>query len=160
MNNETRAEYPCGSNKGLGSKFRGKSWLRQEGSRIRPKRCTDINKDEDNSPKNRYTTKNNPRISFSFSPANNNYFSHFCNVLIHSSKIQINFWDRPLSASQFGSFVLTSLSYVQHVLFAFFGVVWGGEWPNSFWFIGCSFNDLFQTVRRVPIKSPGTEAIQ
>ena len=44
-------------------------WLRQEGSQVgkeipeegwrahRPKRCTDINKDEDNSPKNRNTTR-------------------------------------------------------------------------------------------------------
>ena len=64
MNSGTRAEYPCGSNKGL----RGKSRLRQEGTRVRkeipeegrrvhrPKRCTDINKYEDNSPKNRNTT--------------------------------------------------------------------------------------------------------
>ena len=69
MDSRTRAEYPYGSNKGLCSKFRGKSRLRQEGSRIRkeipeegrrahrPKRCTDINEDEDNSPKNRNTTK-------------------------------------------------------------------------------------------------------
>ena len=71
MNSGTRAQYPCGSNKGLGSKFRGKSRLRQEGTRVRkeipeegrrahrPKRCTDMNKDEDNSPKNRNTTKSN-----------------------------------------------------------------------------------------------------
>ena len=70
MNSGTRAEYPLciGSNNGLGSKFRGKSQLRQEGSRVREeipeegrrvhrlKRCTDINKDEDNSPKNHNTT--------------------------------------------------------------------------------------------------------
>ena len=69
MKSRTRAEYPCESNKGLGSKFRGKSRLRQEGSRVRkeipeegrrahrPKRLTDMNKDEVNSPKNRNTTK-------------------------------------------------------------------------------------------------------
>ena len=70
MNSGMRAEYPCGSNKGLGLKFRGKSRLQQEGSRVgkeiheegqrahRSKRCTDINKDEDNSLKDHNTTKN------------------------------------------------------------------------------------------------------
>ena len=73
-----RTEYHCGLNKGLGSKFRNGSRLRQEGSRLRqegsqvqkegsrvrqeipeegrmahhPKRCIDNNKDEDNSPNN------------------------------------------------------------------------------------------------------------
>ena len=72
-----RTGYPRGLNKGLGSKFRDGSRLRQEGSRVRkegprvlessrarqeiheegrrahqPKRCTDNNKDEDNSPNN------------------------------------------------------------------------------------------------------------
>ena len=54
---------------GLVSWFNGISRLRQEGSRVRkeipeegrrahrPKRCTDINKNEDNSPKIRNTTK-------------------------------------------------------------------------------------------------------
>ena len=72
-----RTGYPRGLNKGLGSKFRDGSRLRQEGSRVRkessrvqegsrvrqeipeegrsahrPKRCTDNNEDEDNSPNN------------------------------------------------------------------------------------------------------------
>ena len=59
-----RTGYPRGLNKGLGSKFRDGSQLRQEGSQVReeipeecqrayrPKRCTDNNKDEDNSPNN------------------------------------------------------------------------------------------------------------
>ena len=84
MNSGTRAEYPYGSNKGLGSKFRGKSRLRQEGSRVRkeipeegrrahrPKHCTDINKDEDNSPKNRNTTNYNQTSSHTFREIFNN----------------------------------------------------------------------------------------
>ena len=73
-----RTGYAGGLNQGLGSKFRDGSRLRQEGSRLRqegsrlrqegsrvrqeipeedrkayrPKRCTDINEDEDNSPNN------------------------------------------------------------------------------------------------------------
>ena len=72
-----RTGYPHGLHKGLGSKFRDGSRLRQEGSRLRqevfrvregsrvqqeipeegrrahrPKRCTDDNKDEDNCPNN------------------------------------------------------------------------------------------------------------
>ena len=66
-----RTGYPRGLNKGLGSKFREGSRLRQESSRVRkegsrvqqeipeegrrayrPKRCTDNNEDEDNSPNN------------------------------------------------------------------------------------------------------------
>ena len=73
-----RIGYPLGLNKGLGSKFRYGSRLRQEGSRLRqkssrvrkegsrlreeipeegrrvyrPKRFTDNNEDEDNSPNN------------------------------------------------------------------------------------------------------------
>ena len=78
MNSETREEYPSGSNKGLGSKFRGKSRLRPEGSRVRKeipedgrrahqsKRCTDINKEEDNSLKNRNTTNYNQTLSHTF----------------------------------------------------------------------------------------------
>ena len=87
--------YPCGLNKGLGSKFRDGSRLRQEGSRVRkegsrvrkegsrvrqeipeaywPKRCTDNNEDEDNSPNNAdntnednslNNTNNTPKIIF------------------------------------------------------------------------------------------------
>ena len=62
-----RTGYPRGLNKGLGSKFRDGSRLRQESSRVRkedsqvrqeipegrgahrPKRCTDNNEDENNS---------------------------------------------------------------------------------------------------------------
>ena len=56
--------YPRRLNKGLGSKFRDGSFRVREGSRARqeipeegrrayrPKRCTDNNKDEDNSPNN------------------------------------------------------------------------------------------------------------
>ena len=72
-----RTGYPHGLDKGLGSKFRDGSQLQQEGSRFRkegsrvlegsrvqqeipeegwrahrPKRCTDNNEDEDNSPNN------------------------------------------------------------------------------------------------------------
>ena len=73
-----RTGYPRGLNKGLGSKFCDGSRLRQEGSRLRqessrvrkegsrvrqkipeegrrayrPKRCTDNNEDENNSPNN------------------------------------------------------------------------------------------------------------
>ena len=52
-----RTGYPRKLNKGLGSKFRGGSRLRQEipeeGRRAhRPKHCTDNNGDEDNSPNN------------------------------------------------------------------------------------------------------------
>ena len=69
-----RAEYPCGLNKGLGSKFCGKSRLQQEGSQVQkeipeegwrahqPKHCADINKDEDNSLKNHNTTNSNSSI--------------------------------------------------------------------------------------------------
>ena len=58
-----RTGYPRGLNKGLASKFHDGSRLR-EGSRVRqeipeecrsthrPKRCTDNNEDEDNSPNN------------------------------------------------------------------------------------------------------------
>ena len=74
--------YPRGLNKGLGSKFRDGSRLRQEGSRVRKegpriregslirqeipeegrsahwtKRCIDNNEDEDNSPNNADNTK-------------------------------------------------------------------------------------------------------
>ena len=77
-----RTGYPRGLNKGLGSKFRDGSRVRKEGSRVRkegsrvrkessqvrqeipeegrkahrPKRCTDNNEDEDNSPNNTNNT--------------------------------------------------------------------------------------------------------
>ena len=64
-----RTGYPSGLNKELGSKFRDGSLL-QEGSCVRqeipeegrrahrPKRCTDNNEDEDNSPNNADNTNN------------------------------------------------------------------------------------------------------
>ena len=70
-----RTGYPRGLNKGLGSKFRDGSGLRQEGSRVRKegsrvrqeipeedrrahwlKHCTDNNEDEDNSLNNQNNT--------------------------------------------------------------------------------------------------------
>ena len=55
MADEIRTGDPCGLNKGLSSKFRDGSRVRQtpeQGRRTyRPKRCGNNNKDEDNSPK-------------------------------------------------------------------------------------------------------------
>ena len=82
-----RTEYPRDLNKGLGSKFRDGSRLRQEGSRLRqeipeegrrayrPKRCTNNNEDGDNSPSKADNT--NQASSQTFREINTNIFICF-----------------------------------------------------------------------------------